>query len=201
MSKELNLLYSNEIISLTNIDLDYRDHLIKKGLLSESYHPEMEKIHIQNSIALEKIIDQIGYPTAQKVGEEASESAWLIIQHSISRPRFMEKCVSLLSVEVAKSKANPIHLAYLTDRILSFKGELQLYGTAFDWDENGLMSPKPYDNLDKVNSRRRGLGLNSLDEQIVVMRKQALSESSVPPKNLPGKNRLYDAWRKRVGWI
>jgi len=49
---------------------------------------------------LNDIIEKIGYPTVEKVGEEASEAAWLIIEHSIGQPNFMRKCAELLEKAV-----------------------------------------------------------------------------------------------------
>ena len=83
-----------KIIAMKDEDLRVRDSLIKKGQLEGGYHPEMEKVHNNNAKQLDKIIDEIGYPTINKVGKEASEAVWLIIQHAISQPTFMKKPVS-----------------------------------------------------------------------------------------------------------
>jgi len=98
---------------------------------------------------LNDIIEKIGYPTVEKVGEEASEAAWLIIEHSIGQPNFMRKCAELLEKAVCENKASPINLAYLTDRITVFEGRSQFYGTQFDWDKNAELSANPFDNLYK----------------------------------------------------
>ena len=45
--------------------------------------------------------------------------------------------MKLLEVAVSENKADPKNLAYLTDRVALFEGKPQLYGTQFDWDENG----------------------------------------------------------------
>ncbi len=87
----------------------------------------MEQIHIENSEKLEKIINAIGYPTIDKVGIEANEAAWLIIQHAISQPRFMKKCTELLSIEVSRKNADPKQMAYLMNRIAVFEGKPQLF--------------------------------------------------------------------------
>jgi hypothetical protein len=52
----------------------------------------MEALHKRNAKELGRVIDSIGYPIPDKVDEEASEAALLIIKHSISRPGFMKKC-------------------------------------------------------------------------------------------------------------
>lgn len=76
---------------------------------------DMERLHKRNAARLDQIINAIGYPTKSKVGEEASEAAWLIIQHAISEPVFMKKCFALLSASAGD--VNPSNIAYMYDRI------------------------------------------------------------------------------------
>lgn len=190
-----------KIIELKDADLALRDRLIEKGQLGNGYHEEMEDLHNRNAKELNTIIDSIGYPTIDKVGEHASEAAWLIIQHSIGQPGFMKKCAKLLQHVVDENKANPKNLAYLTDRIATYEGKPQRYGTSFDWDENGELSPKPFDNLAKVNQRRKSVGLNTLQEQTRIIRKQVEIENLTPPSDIEKRKQLFDLWRKKVGWI
>ncbi len=192
---------AEKIIELKNADLKLRARLIQNAQLSEGYNEEMEALHNSNAKMLNEIIDRIGYPTSDKVGKEASEAAWLVVQHSIGQPSFMKKCVKLLEMAVKQDKANPINLAYLSDRIAVFEGKPQLYGTQFDWDENGEMSPKPFDNMTKVNDRRSSVSLNTLEEQTQIMREQVKSENQVPLRDFEKRKRQYDTWRKTVGWL
>lgn len=192
---------ANQIIALKEADLSLRDKLIRKGQLGNGYNEEMEKLHIRNAQSLYEIIKSIGYPTIDKVGDEASEAAWLIIQHAISLPTFMKKCLVLLEEAVDKSHADPIHLAYLSDRIATYEDRPQLFGTSYDWDEVGKLSPRLYDDLTKVNERRRSLGLNTVEEQTLIMRMRIEEEGGSPPVDHKKRQVKYDEWRKRVGWI
>lgn len=192
---------SEKIILLEREDSKLRNELIKKGTLSKGYNKEMETLHNRNAKELSLIMDINGYPTSDKVGKEASEAAWLIIQHSIGQPNFIKKCATLLKEAVDENKEDPKYLAYLTDRIAVFEGKPQLYGTQFDWDESGEMSPNPFDDLTKVNHRRKSIGINTLDEQIKIMRERVKSENQHPPKNFEERKREFDEWRKTVGWI
>lgn len=192
---------TEEIIALKNADLELRDKLVRNGQLFDGYNQEMEALHIKNAKILNEIIENIGYPTIEKVGEAANEAAWLVIQHSISQPEFMKKCAALLEKTVTENQANPKQFAYLSDRIAVFEDRAQLYGTQFDWDANGEMSPKLFDDLEKVNERRKSVGLNSLQEQTEIIRKQVLQENQKPPADLKERNRQVDDWRKKVGWI
>src|SRR5690606_27955393 len=143
----------------------------------------MAKIHNQNAKILDEIIQTIGYPTVDKVGKEASAAAWLVIQHAIAQPDYMKNCVKLLEIAVRENEANTKNLAYLTDRVAVFEGKPQLYGTQFDWDEDGKLSPNPFDDLAKVNERRKAIGLNSLEEQTDIIRRRVKNENQSPPKD------------------
>lgn len=192
---------AEQIIRLKDADLELRDRLIQKGLLAEGYNEEMASLHNRNAEILNEIIDTIGYPTFDKVGKEASEAAWLVIQHSIGQSTFMKKCMLLLEIAVNEKKANPKNLAYLTDRIAVFEGNPQLYGTQFDWDENGELGPNSFDDLDSVNQRRQSIGLNTLEEQIYIIREQAKIENQSAPKDFEKRKEEIDKWKKIVGWI
>ena len=194
-------IIAKKIIRLRDKDEALRNELIKKGALSDGYNQEMEKLHNSNAEELSKIIDIIGYPTPGKIGKKASKAAWLIIQHSIGLPDFMRKCAKSLEKAINDNKADPIDLAYLTDRIAVFEGRSQLYGTQFDWDKNGEMSPYHFDDLAKVNHRRKTIGLNTLEKQTQIMREQAEHEKQVPPPDIEERKQKYNEWRKKVGWI
>ncbi|MCU0352097.1 MAG: hypothetical protein MUF43_14915 [Flavobacterium sp.] len=188
------------IVGLKNTDLELRKKLILCGQLSNGYNEEMKELHNRNAKILFDIIDKIGYPTKNKVGEEASEAAWLVIQHSIGQPEFMKKCMNLLEVAVSENEANPKKLAYLTDRIAVFEGKPQLYGTQFDWDEYGNLSPNIFDDLTKVNERRKSIGLNTLEEQTEKIREQAIKENQSPPSDFEIRKQEIEEWKRNVGW-
>ncbi|GAA4069766.1 hypothetical protein GCM10022389_13640 [Flavobacterium cheonanense] len=189
------------MIELKDTDLKFREKLIKEKKLSEGYNNEMETLHIKNADKLNEIIDEIGFPTIEKVGIEASESTWLIIQHSISKPEFMKKCLKLLENEAIENKVYEKNLASLTDRINVLEGKPQLYGTQFDWNKNGELSPNEYDDLLQVNIRRLKIGLNTLEEQTKIIRLQAESENQRVPKNLHEREKEFNLWKRKVGWI
>lgn len=191
---------AEQIISLKNADLAFRDQLVQSGKLSAGYHPEMQELHNHHAAILDDIIDQIGYPTTDKVGEEASEAAWLVIQHAIGQPGFMRKCVKLLEHAVRENQADPKNLAYLTDRIAVLEEKPQLYGTQFDWDESGNLSPNLFDSLVKVNERRKAIGLNTLEEQTGLIRKQAQQENQLPPADPVKRKQELEAWKSKTGW-
>jgi hypothetical protein len=191
---------AEKIIDLKNADLALRNKLVQSGQLSEGYNEEMKELHNRNAKVLSDIIDTIGYPTIDKVGKEANEAAWLVIQHSIGQPEFMKKSAELLKSAVNENKADPKILAYITDRIAVLEGKPQLYGTQFDWDKHGNLSPNLFDDLNKVNERRKSIGLNTIEEQTEIMREQVKSENQSPPKDFEKRKQEIEQWKKNVGW-
>jgi len=192
---------AKKIIELKDADLKLRDRLIQDGQLEKGYNKEMEKLHNKNAKLLNQIIDKIGYPTIDKVGKEASEAAWLVIQHSIGQPVFMKKCLKLLENAVNEKQANERDLAYLSDRIAVFEERPQLYGTQFDWDEDGVLSPQYFEDLNQVNQRRKSIGLNSLEKQTEIIRRRTKNENANPPNDFAKRKKEIEEWKKAVGWI
>jgi hypothetical protein len=190
---------SETIIRLKNSDIEFRNILISTGRLGTGYNEKIAEPHEKNTSILSAIIDEIGYPTIDKVGKEASSAAWLIIQHSIGKPDFMKKCAEILKSLIGVEKEYHRNYAYLTDRIAVFEDRPQLYGTQFDWDENGELSPNRFDDLTKVNQRRKSIGLNTLEEQTRIMRRKAENQS--PPSDLKRRKEEFDRWRMSTGWI
>lgn len=111
----------------------------------------------------------------------------------------MRECEKLLTEAVEANETDPRQLAYLSDRISMFEGKPQRFGTQFDWDEGGRMHPCAYDDLKAVNERRAAIGLNTLEEQTAIM--QERTKGQPPPRDFAERRRVYDAWRRRVGWI
>lgn len=181
--------FAAQIIELLKVDEDYRNQLIEKGRLGEGYDDEMARIHHHNADRLHAIIEEIGYPTARKVGPEASEAARRIIQHAIGRPAFMRRAAALLEEAVRNHQADPRTLTYWSDRIAVLEGGRQRYGTQFDWDEHGAMNPTPYDDLALVNQRRKAMGLNTLEEQTAWMRQRMIMENQKPPRDFEARKR------------
>lgn len=187
------------VLNLLEADFKLRDQLLKQGILSEGYNPEMEKLHIKNAEVLEDLIRTLGFPFEDIAGKEIAEATWVIIQHSISKPNFMKFCLQKMNENLSKS--NKIHLAYLTDRICVFENKPQLFGTQYDWNENGELVPNDYDSINLVNQRRLDLGVNTLEEQTKNIQEQCNLTGEKPPKNWTQKQEEYLLWKKKVGWV
>lgn len=186
-----------QLLELAKADAACRDELVATGKLFDGYHPNMRQIHEQNALALREMIQEIGYPSVAKVGTAANEAAWLVAQHAISEPVFMEAYLDL----VLKVEKISVSAAYLSDRIAVFRGRGQHYGTQYVWREDGLLHPAELADPAGVDERRSALGLPSVAEQTTLMRQRAAAEGDKAPTDLAEFRARELAWRREVGWL
>jgi hypothetical protein len=194
----MNQTLREELLSMEEEDQRVRRELIERGELFKGYHPEMEALHERNNRRLAEIIEAQGWPTKTLVGEDGARAAWLVLQHAISMPSLMRRCLTLLQQAARDGEANAAHVAYLEDRICVFEGRPQRYGTQFDWNEAGEMAPSPIDEPETINERRAALGLGTMEENIQRMRASMQGES--PPADLEKRRAEVSQWKKKVGW-
>ena len=187
------------LLAMAEEDKRVRDELTREGSLSGGYHPRMEAVHIANANALRDLLAD-GWPKAADVGEDGQEAAWLIVQHAIGLPPFLRQCRELLQNAVQHGEAPAWQLAMLTDRICVLEGRAQLYGTQFDWDENGVMSPLPIEDAPGVEQRRAQVGLEPLTHATSRHRSNARQSGELPPLDRIRYLAEQEAWLKRTGW-
>ena len=188
------------LVAAAQRDADTRARLARTGALFEGYHPEMEAVHLENAALLERVIDAIGWPGRAKIGEEAAAAAFLILQHAISRPDLQRRGLELVLEAIPEGQANVLDAAYLSDRIAVFEGREQTFGTQFDWDADGLLSPAPIRDAAGVDERRASVGLPPIAETIASMRAGVAAEGETRPADLQRRRADFDAWARRVGW-
>jgi hypothetical protein len=190
-----------ELLSMAAEDTRVRSELAADGSLFNGYHPRMREVHDQNASRLRDIWDEIGWPSRSRVGDEAARAAWVIVQHAIAHPELQRGALKAMKELVDSGDVDPIMVAMLEDRILAFEGRPQLYGTQFDWDAEGRMSPHPVDDVHLVDMRRQALGLPPLDDEIKRRRSEVDAD---PNQGQPGSWSRYQAvrlqWLKQTGW-
>ena len=187
-----------ELIAMRDHDQRVRAELIAEGTLFGGYNPRMEAVHRAHAARLRELIAEHGWPGRSLVGDEAAGAAFTIVQHSIGEPVFMRAALTLMREAAAHGDLDPIAVAMLEDRIRDYEGRRQLYGTQFDWDDEGLMSPKPIEDEPTVDARRRAIGLPPLADAIADMRARTRDER--PPADRAGYLATYEAWLQRTGW-
>jgi hypothetical protein len=154
-------MLKSTLIKELNRRFDSDQKSIREGDL-ESYGKTCE----ENYLWLKKIIEKEGWLMEEKVGKGGENCAWLIVQHCDFDLPFQKKCLKLIeSLPLTTERKG--YIAYLTDRILVNEGKKQVYGTQF---RNG--EPCLIDDADKLDERRKGLGLDDFDDYYKYMNKK-----------------------------
>jgi hypothetical protein len=181
-------------------DHETRTRLARDGALFAGYHPEMERVHLENAALLERVFDALGWPGRDRLGDDGAGAAFIILQHAISRPDLQRRGLALMLDAIPMGQANALDAAYLSDRIAVMEGRAQIFGTQFDWDQDGLLSPAPIAEPEDVDARREALGLPPMAETIAQMRARAAAEGETAPADLDRRRAEQDLWARRVGW-
>ena len=184
------------LVALIAEDDAVRARLAADGSLFEGYHPEMEAVHHRNAEALRDILARVGWPGRSVAGDDGAAAAWRIVQHAIGEPDFMSGCLPLIHEAAAAGEADPAEAAFLEDRIRVFEGRPQLYGTQYDWDDEGRAMVLTYglEAPDSVEERRRAVGLPPLEP----LRPPPTDEPS--PVSKPQSHLTeMEVWARRVG--
>lgn len=177
-----------------------RAELAADGTLFDGYHPAMQAVHDRNAGRLITIIDTHGWPGRRLVGEDGSRAAWLILQHAIGHPALQRRGLVLLRAAVAEGDVSAVEVAMLEDRIAFFGGPPQRYGTQYDWDADGELSPWPVEDPDGVDERRATVGLPPLAENTARIREGTARDSERPPADWVERRLRFEAWARAVGW-
>lgn len=192
--------WRSELIQAANRDLQMRRRLIESGNLYVGYNPEMEALHMENAALLSEAIDAIGWPGRAKLQDDGAAAAFMILQHAISAPALQRRGLEMMLEAIPDGQANLIDAACLSDRIAMYEGRPQTFGTQFDWDANGQLSPAPLRDPDTLDERRAEIGLPPMADTIAEMRATAAAEGARPPADYAQRRAQFEAWLHRVGW-
>jgi hypothetical protein len=109
------------------------------------------------------------WPGWRLVGTDGADAAWRIAQWAIEDVGLQRRCLEMLEVAVACNDADPVHLAYLSDRVRMNDGRDQLHGSQFVLSDSGDLQPWPVDDVAAVDARRARLGLPPLSVHAAAM--------------------------------
>lgn len=188
------------LIDAATRDMQTRARLAASGELFNGYHPEMEAVHDGNAALLKRVFDDIGWPGRREFGDDGAGAAFLILQHAIGHPELQRRGLALILEAIPEGQANPLDAAYLADRIAIFEGREQTFGTQFDWDANGQLSPAPVREPEALDERRASVGLPPIAETVAHMRANAAAEGETAPPDLAERRVAHEAWARKAGW-
>ena len=170
----VNKQLSDELLHMAEVDQDMRTKVIN---LEGEWDSSIDETNQSRMI---EIVDEEGWPTIPMVGEEASNAAWLIVQHAPSL-EFMEKCLQLMKSYPA-SEVNPANIAYMEDRVLMLNSKPQIYGTQFQGTGKD-MHVYTVEDPEHVDERRASVGLGTFAENEERIRKNHTNLTSIHPKS------------------
>ncbi len=166
------------IDSLSNADQKWRNLLTmqrngqipKDSIDPKAILPNLMLTDNSNLIEVRKIFYSYGFPNYDLVGRRSSENFWLIVQHQDRTPQFQDSVLTAMKIEAEKGKASWANYAYLIDRVKVNTGEKQIYGTQMQLNKNNTTyEPKPVIEPDKLNERRKIVGLGTIEEYTDIM--------------------------------
>jgi hypothetical protein len=146
-------------------DPGLRDELLA---LASDHDPARREVRAERLWAV--LDDYEEWPGWRLVGSEGAEAAWLVAQSAIDDVGLQHRCLDMLEVAVACGDADPVHLAYLADRVRMNDGRDQLYGSQFVLGDHGQLEPWPVDDPAAVDARRARLGLPPFSAHAAAMR-------------------------------
>lgn len=171
-------------------DLETRARLQANDRLYGNYHQAMQTVHVENARALDNITQQHGWPGISLVGLAGGQAAWLIARHSISTPELQRNFLGLLTVAAQQGEAPMKQVAMLTDRICFNENRPQVYGTVFDWDENGVLGCNVQDP-ETVDERRKIVGLPPYQEALRENIAAIENEGGKPSQDFTGHQQAF----------
>lgn len=128
----------------------------------------MRRTDKENLKTAKAIISKYGWVGPQKVGMNASQGLFLIIQHADLKTQ--EEYLPIIRAAERQGSLLSSNLAILEDRIHMRKGLKQVYGSqGFSDKQTGKKYFYPIVDPDQVDKRRKSMGLASMKEYAKVM--------------------------------
>jgi hypothetical protein len=137
------------------------DHRAAVGANSEDPAQQLtwRRLTARHGDRLSEIMTEVGWPTADVVGADAAQAAWLIAQHADRQLEVQRRALHLMEAAVAAGMAGARELAFLRDRTLVNEGREQIYGTQIAGVRDGSPIPWPCEDPDRMDARRAEVGI------------------------------------------
>jgi hypothetical protein len=153
-----------ELLDRGHRDQAARDSVFGRGMeFDSSALRRMQQVDMDNTQWLKELVAREGWPTTARVGEEASKSAFLILQHAVHDPEFQRMMLDTIAQAFARGEVDGQSYALLHDRVAVQSGGRQRYGSQAQL-RNGRIVFSPMEDSSKVDSLRRTVGLPPLAE-------------------------------------
>lgn len=160
---------SRALLERVRVDQAIRDTFVLQlqagRAVDSSLAARMAAIDSANTTWLKAVVARRGWPGRSAVGPEASNAAFLIVQHAVQDSAFQAQALSLMERGVAKGEVRGADVAMLADRVAVHRGQPQRYGTQAKLLEGRLVLDPIADSA-HVDERRAALGMPPLREYV-----------------------------------
>jgi hypothetical protein len=186
----LNPNLREEILARGKRDQEIRLEVIRQG---NEHAPadvleRMIAIDKDNREWLKAIVHQHGWPGPESVGNQATEIAWLLVQHADLE--FQKECLPQIRDAYMAGALSGGNFALLQDRILVGEGKPQIYGSQAmpvnQW-KNGQPTFRPIEDEANVDKRRAGVGLGPLADYTAALKAMYLPHSDTGSTGTGGR--------------
>lgn len=142
------------------------------GYESEEYQKQDEIYHRNhdiNEVKVRRLLDSIGWPSIDVIGEQGNLTICNVIQHSHNDVRI--KYLPLMRQAVADKNLSARFLVRAEDRIATEAGKPQIYGGQIKYyPETKSFDVWPIEDPENVDKRRAALGLEPMAEFLSIRR-------------------------------
>jgi len=157
------------LLERRELDQGIRDTLVQKLQAGESvdsaFSARMAAIDSANTTWLKDVVARRGWPGRSLVGADASNAAFLIVQHAVQDSAFQARALALMERGVPTGEVSGSDVAMLADRVAVHRGQLQRYGTQAKL-LNGRIVLEPIADSAHVDQRRAAIGLPPLRQYV-----------------------------------
>lgn len=138
---------------------DLRNELLQMMALDQAtIHKAPEQgfnqLRVKHATRMQAIVTEFGWPTIEMVGKEASQAAWLLVQHADHDQAFQQRMLSVMRPLALNGKINASNYAYLYDRTHQPQG----YGTQGQCEGRDF-KPFPIEDPAQLDQRRQEMGM------------------------------------------
>ncbi len=132
---------------------------------------EAPKVDEDNTAYLKKIVQECGWVDAERFGQEATNAAFLIVQHSGDLPLMIAALPEIEKDLKAGRLSDGQGFALLYDRTKLYTAEKQRYGSQVSMTNTEVIV-LPLEDKNKVDQYRKELGMTPLSQYLDYFKKQ-----------------------------
>jgi hypothetical protein len=172
--KKLDTALVTQLRVVRRLDQEERLQLDELRKLTFSEANTKQEVELRSSIrkhdsinlsTVQSIIDLFGWLGPEKIGEQGSQTLFLVIQHADLKTQL--KYLPVLREAVEKGNALPRELAFLEDRVALRQNKKQIYGSQL-WTNRtlGRTFTQPVIDPDNLDKRRASVWLEPMNEYL-----------------------------------